>query len=86
MGPAIVPDSIRREPNAELHAAMRCDVKATYGRRQVQLPLDLQVTFRSCFEGAGGHAPATVSDPIDLDCSCHDFPALLLTFCKKIIT
>ena len=65
MGSAMMPD-IRREPDAELHPAMSCDVEAAGSRRQVQFPLDLQVTFRGRFEGAGGQAPTIVSDPIDL--------------------
>ena len=35
MSSAMVPDSIRREPDAELHAAMGRDVDAADGRRQV---------------------------------------------------
>ena len=76
----MLPDSIRREPDTELHPAMGRDVEAAGGRRQVQLPLQLQVLLGSRFEGAGGQAPAIVSDPIDLDGSCHDFPAPVLAF------
>jgi hypothetical protein len=50
------------------------------GDRQVHLPLQLQVLLGGRFEGAGGQAPAIVSDPIDLDGSCHGFPALVLAF------
>src|SRR3954447_11145806 len=80
MSSALVPDSIRREPDAELHAAMGRDVEAACSRRQVQLPLQLQVLLGGCFEGAGGQAPTIVSYPIDLDGSCHSFPALVLAF------
>jgi hypothetical protein len=37
----VLSDSIRRKPDAELH---------TGGRRQVQLPLQLQVAFRGRLE------------------------------------
>jgi hypothetical protein len=40
----------------------------------------LQVLLGSRFEDAGGQAPTIVSDPIDLDGSCHGFPALVLAF------
>src|SRR6185369_16180837 len=71
MGPAIALRTIRCEPDAQLHASMRCDVESTRGRRQVQLPLQLQLGFRGGFEGARGHAATIVSNPKDLDRSCH---------------
>jgi hypothetical protein len=82
----MVPDSIRREPDAELHAAMGRDVETAGSRRQVQLPLELQVFLRGRFEGAGGQAPTIVSDPMNLDGSCHAFPALVLVFYAIFVT
>ena len=70
----MLPDSIRREPDAELYAAMGRDVGAAGSRRQVQLPLQLQVLLGSRFEDAGGQAPTIVSDPMD------QFPAPVLAF------
>src|SRR6185369_16735654 len=75
MGPAIALRTIRCEPDAQLHAAMRGDVEAARGRCQMQLPLQLQLGFRCGFEGARGHAATIVSNPKELDGSCHDFPA-----------
>ena len=86
MGPAIPLSTIRCEPDAQLHAAMRGDVETARGRRQVQLPLQLQLGFGRDFEGARGHATAIVSDPKELDGSCHDFPALLLVFYVLYVT
>jgi hypothetical protein len=40
----------------------------------------------SRFEGAGSQAPAIVRDPIELDGSCHGFPALVLAFYALFVT
>src|SRR6478752_1692242 len=71
IGPAIRLSTFRCEPDAQLHAAMPGDVEPARGRREVQLPLQLQLGFRGGFERARGHATTIVSDPKELDGSCH---------------
>jgi hypothetical protein len=59
---------------------MRRDVETTGSRRQVQLPLHLQIAFRQRREAAGGYSFAIVRNPIELDHSRHEFPAPCLAF------
>src|SRR5690348_9616916 len=60
MGPAIALRTIRCEPDAQLHAAMRGDVKSTRGRRQMQLPLQLQLGNKDARQGWCPSPPVTL--------------------------
>jgi len=55
------------------------DVLRRSGRRQLS-------PGSSRSECAGGHTPTIFSDPIDLERSCHGFPASLLDFCVICVT
>jgi hypothetical protein len=55
----VLSNSVWRDPDAQLHTAMRCDVEAAGGRRQVQLPLQLQIASYDAPAAASGERRAT---------------------------